>query len=176
MVYAATKRLQELGIRPIPVYHGDASITWLHKYIDAGHKLIGLSKRYFIGNRNGLRRYYDQVFNITEKYGVSCHGFACTGSEMWTYPWYSVDSTMIPKVSMGNLLYPTGNTLAKVFISERATTHQVDAALLEQIKKHGFSLKELSTNRTRRVSFNSIMLHEFTEKRKSNPWNRKTLF
>lgn len=99
LVYKMTKRLMKQGLWPVPVYHGDSSIDWLKRYIDDGHKLVGLSKRFFLNDRRNLRRFYDQCFRVTEQNDVAVHGFACTGNEMWEYPWWSVDSKSLIQVS-----------------------------------------------------------------------------
>ena len=67
ITWSMTRKLQQLGIRPVPVYHGDASIDWVKKYIDKGHRIICLSKRFFLNDRNGLHKFYDQVFQVTER-------------------------------------------------------------------------------------------------------------
>jgi hypothetical protein len=174
VVYQVTQRLQKLGIRPVPVYHGDASISWLRRYIDEGHKLIGISKRFFLNDGRGLRRYYDQVFNITEKCNVACHGFACTGADMWRYPWYSVDSTSFVKDN-GTILYETPKgDLQKVSICRTAASRQIDDALLEQVRDAGFAIDDLRSNRSKRLTFNAVAMQRFVLKKKGQKCQRKT--
>ena len=94
VIYQVLKDLQELGLRPVPVYHGDSSIDWFQRYIDEGHKLIGLgTMRTRRVSHREKRRFFDMCFNVAAKHGVALHGFAVTGQNMFRYPWYSVDST-----------------------------------------------------------------------------------
>lgn len=90
LIYETTKRLEKLiGYPPIPVYHGDDSLNWIKRYIDDGHKLIGIgidSKR--IKGREARHRYYSEIHELTEKYGISTHGFALTGQRMFDYSWH----------------------------------------------------------------------------------------
>lgn len=94
-IWEWTKRLsEEQNIWSVPVYHGDASINWVKRYIDEGHKLIGVGiQRIGKRSRTAVYRYYDAVFDLCEKHKVKCHGFAVTGDIMFAFPWYSVDST-----------------------------------------------------------------------------------
>lgn len=177
VTYKTTLRLQQMGIRPIPVYHGDSSISWLRKYIDLGFPLICLSKRFFLNDRSGLLRFYDQVFNLCEKHNVALHGLACTGREAWRYPWWSVDSTSLVKdAGMGQVSYwDDKNIIRKVPVS-RSDNGTVGSDLLERIRSCGLSLEELATKRTKRVFFNAVMLKQFLDSRKAKTWNQKTLF
>lgn len=93
-IYRVLHALRERGMKPLPVYHGDSSLDWIKRYADEGHQLIGLGKpTYFRSGGKSLRqRYYAQVFSLTEKLGMRCHGFAVSGSNLFFLPWYSVDS------------------------------------------------------------------------------------
>lgn len=177
ITWKMTKRLRELGLHPTPVYHGDSSISWLLRYIDAGYPLICLSKRFFLNDRQGLQRFYDQVFNICEKREVALHGLACTGREAWTLPWYSVDSTSLVKdAGMGVLSYWNSKGLQHKVPVSRESRGTVGEELLSYIKDCDLTLKELAEERTKRVLFNAIMLKRFLDSRKAKVWNKKTLF
>lgn len=94
IIYEDFKELESTGVRPIPVYHGDAPIDWVQRYIDEGHRIIGIGlDRLGKSNKFRLRQYYSHVLNYCEKRGVKCHGFAVTGDLMFEFPFYSVDST-----------------------------------------------------------------------------------
>ncbi len=180
IVWQVTRKLQKLGARPVPVYHGDQSISWFQKYIDEGHRLIGLSKRFFLNDlRSGLTRYYDQIFNLAEKQGVACHGFAATGSEAWRYPWYSIDSTsLVKEAGMGTIRFIDHRGLyRKVPISNNTISNgKVEEELFQLIQKRKFTLEQLREERTSRVLFNAISLQEFLQHRSRKLWTRKTLF
>lgn len=94
IIYKVLHRLRDLGLRPIPVYHGDSSLDWIRRYHDEGYKLIGLGKPgHFRGGGKWIRRrFYESVFDLTEKLGLRCHGFAVTGANLFHYPWHSLDS------------------------------------------------------------------------------------
>ncbi len=88
----ATKRIEARGLHPVPVFHLGSSITALRRLIDSGYSFIGLGG--MVPFRAAKARpFLDQVFNLTEKHGVRCHGFGIGGTIIVTYPWFSVDST-----------------------------------------------------------------------------------
>lgn len=88
LVYDVTKQMQQQGVRPIPAYHGDSSMDWLRRYVDEGHQLVGIGWSTATNGRVQRQRYYDQVFNFAGKHALALHGFACTGRDMFNYPWY----------------------------------------------------------------------------------------
>lgn len=94
IIYDVLQGLKRRGLNAIPCYHGDSSLDWIRRYADEGYRLIGLGKpTSFVAGGKWLRaRYYEGVFNLTEKLGVRCHGFAVTGSNLFHFPWHSVDS------------------------------------------------------------------------------------
>lgn len=89
LIRKMTDQLFELGIHPVPAYHGDASLDWLRRYIDEGHKIIGVgTSRAGKHNQTDIRRYYATVIDLCEKHKVKCHGFAITGDSMFQFPWF----------------------------------------------------------------------------------------
>jgi len=106
-VWRVTQKLErEYGLRPVPVYHGDASLDWFRKYADAGHKLICVGRIKALGSAE-LRRYYERVFELAEKLGgIKLHGLMATGANMYRFPWFSVDSaTWTHMAAKGRLMY-----------------------------------------------------------------------
>ena len=98
--------LYGLRIQPVPVYHGDRDISWLQRYIDDGHKLIGISTCNRTKGGKAKLYYYDSCFNLAAKHSIALHGFAQTGVEMFQYPWYSVDSSSWLKAAgYGRIVY-----------------------------------------------------------------------
>lgn len=178
VTFRMTQRLQKMGIRPTPVYHGDSSISWLMKYIDLGFPLICLSKRFFLNDRKGLLTFYDQVFNLTEKHGVALHGLACTGNEAWRYPWWSVDSTSLVKDAGNGILryWDSHGVHRGVSVSRNCGARSIGKELLDLMASCNMTPLELAEERTKRVLFNAIMLKRFLDSRKAKTWNRKTLF
>jgi len=114
VIYGVQKRLEKLGINPVPVFHGDEPIDWFKRYCEEGHKLIclGSVRR---SNKN-YRVYFDRVFNMAEKYGVLLHGLAITSlSLMFGFPWYSVDSATWAKVAAFGCVLTTSDTVNDTF-------------------------------------------------------------
>lgn len=123
-----TRKMTELlrkryKLDTIPVYHGDAGLDVIRRYAGEGVKKLCLSKRNFLKDRAKLPHYYDQCFNLAEKLGLKYHGLACTGPEMFSYPWDSVDSTSLIRTSFLGGLYmwsPGKKKLQTVQISNKA--------------------------------------------------------
>lgn len=105
---------EEHGLRPVPVIHFGTSRLYVDRYIEAGHKLIGLG-----GSAKGVTRgryiqWADAVWlgicpaENARMPLVRVHGFALTSwMLMARYPWWSVDSTTWCKVgAYGSILVP----------------------------------------------------------------------
>lgn len=126
-VWDVTKKLEALGVRPIPVFHNGAPMRWLERWIDAGYGLIGISigmPGQTAGGRMGQASFLDLLFNVSEKRGVKLHGFAVTGWCMFPYPWYSVDSSSwVLQAANGRILKPQrdGKGFHSISSSERTT-------------------------------------------------------
>jgi hypothetical protein len=84
-----------LGIKPVPVFHGDASIDWLKKYHDLGHTFIALgSTKSLRASNKHWAQYLDNVFNVGVKLGLTFHGLGMTQPWMMLgYDFASVDSS-----------------------------------------------------------------------------------
>jgi hypothetical protein len=106
---------KEYGLDPIPVIHRGEDLKWLHKYLDRGHKYIGIggiAKRGFTRSDSFLS-WGDRVFRTIcppPDYLpiIKTHGFAVTSIPMIRrYPWYSIDSVTWKKMSyFGQILVP----------------------------------------------------------------------
>lgn len=179
-----TEQLRKLGIAPTPVFHGDSSFDYLRRYIDEGYKLIGISRRYFRKDRTKLPMYYEQIFNITEKAGVACHGFAATGNFAWQYPWYSVDSTNLLMRSQGwGIIYyynPHRIRLELITVGNIRTGNSNSKDVLRFVEANGGDLKVLQNSYLERTAFNGKVFEQFlkvkTEANKGATCQRKTLF
>lgn len=110
--YKNQKRLEKKGLRPIPVCHFDPNknMTYLQRYIDEGHRLIGLGGMVIRGSQlKATEEWLTCCFNIARKYpDLKFHGFGITKYELLVkYPWYSVDSTTwIKRGAFGEILVP----------------------------------------------------------------------
>jgi hypothetical protein len=192
VIWEATKMLRDFGIRPVPVYHGDSSLDWLRRYIDAGHKLIGVgihrqgTKR----GRDGVRSYYDSIFDLTERQKVACHGFAVTGDYMFQYPWYSVDSTTwLKAAAFGKIIQivPDRHRVALVHVSNRfaastgyGTLDQFQGNVAKsvqfEIESFGFDFERVRNDLSYRASYNAFVFNKAIESRQFQgvwqPWQK----
>lgn len=169
-IYKMTKHLYALGIRPIPVYHGDMGTEWMQRYVDDGHTFIGigLNKTTTIPTGEHRRRFYDRCFDFSTKAGISLHGFMCTGSDMFAYPWYSCDSaSWIKTAGMGGILAfdqtHTGKVKARVqYLSRRGLPDYVKPLehVREQIAALGYTIEELQDSRYKRSIYNIKALQQ----------------
>lgn len=181
LIYEITADLNKRGIKPTVVYHGDAGIDWLKKYIDLGHKFICLSKRNFLLNKTGLLKFYDQAFNLGEKHNVRFHGLACgIGAEIWDYPWWSVDASTIARTAnLGGLLLLRPSTMRAHTLSIAANSpyaSKTGPEIMKYATEWGLSLSELQTDSYKRIFFNAKMVGEVQKLRKAKKWTNKSLF
>lgn len=122
VVWRVTKELEKRGLKPVPVYHGDQSMDWLKKYLDAGYKRIGISSLTWRRSKyRETRNYLDEVFRIAEPYKVKLHGFAVTSLSLtYAYPWWSVDSSSWSRTASYGAIYgldPERGALASIHVS-----------------------------------------------------------
>lgn len=152
-IYEDHKALEATGVCPIPVYHGDASMDWVQRYIDEGHRLIGVGlDRLGKSNKFRLRQYYSTVLDYCAKRGVQCHGFAVTGDLMYEFPFYSVDSTSwVKAAAYGKIIdwRADKHRVALIHVSNESRGKLLTTSL-SKIPKQGF--KELRT-RTEALGF-----------------------
>lgn len=183
VVWTVTKELEKRGLRPVPVYHGDQPTDWLKKYLDAGHKRIGISsltrRR---ANYGETRRYLENVFRTVEPYKVKLHGFAVTSlSLMYAFPWDSVDSSSWSRTASYGAIYtldPDRGTMAAIHVSKtgglqsgtRSITELSGGALKsvkEHIERKGWDFDLLRRSLQYRFIFNAAVfthLNEYKEK------------
>jgi hypothetical protein len=89
--------LKKAGLEPIPIFHQGESFTWLERYLNDKEPYIGISP-YLRSSKAAVRRWLEKCFlYVTNKDGlpiVKTHGFGMTTAEfLFSFPWYSVDST-----------------------------------------------------------------------------------
>jgi len=170
-VYRVLGLLRKRGVNTIPVFHGDASLDWIKRYADDGHKLIGLGKpvAHSRGGKYLRQRFYGQVFELTERLGLKCHGFAVSGSNSFHYPWHSLDSTswLYASVRGAILYYEPTRRLMKIYHVSReslaapkkseAIEHlnpSVLAALKERLEAQGVEFAQLQQSSFWRCVYN----------------------
>lgn len=105
--------LEKKGLNPVPVVHYKTSLRWLQKYIDSGHKLIGLGGLVGSTSQDHCKGWIDRCFDLVcdNRDRLPCvklHGFGVTSFFlMLNYPWWSTDSTSWTKMgAFGNVLVP----------------------------------------------------------------------
>lgn len=99
ITYEVQKYLEdEHGLWPVPVIHYGTDLKWITKYLDEGHKYIGLGGLGQEVTKQEYRAWGDKVYKMlcpSPDYlpCVRTHGFAITAwNLLFRYPWYSVDS------------------------------------------------------------------------------------
>lgn len=171
-VYRVHQSLLAKGVKTLPVFHGDSSLDWIRRYHDQGHVLIGLGKpkSHLEGGKYLREHYYGRVFNLTEKLGMKCHGFAVSGSNAFHYPWHSLDSASWLLAAVKGLIMIYDMHLKKMRLihvsKETHVTHtkkkhslysfpaRVWEPLEMQMKLAGVSLDQISSSSFYRAIFN----------------------
>lgn len=182
-------KIEAMGIKPVPVFHGDSTVDWIKKYADKGHDLIAIASwRTLRNGREQFRRYMDAVFGVSEKLKIRIHGLAFTALyQLFEFPFWSVDSSSWSRVAGygGIMLFdPDKCRLSNINISDRATAgsenlHKLNPKAMESVKEHvtadGFDFETLRTDFVQRHIFNARAMHlmaQAAEKRhRTGNWN-----
>lgn len=147
VVWDITLRMKKMGLRPVPVYHGDQSLAWLKKYLDAGYQRIGISS--LTRRRSDYRQtrfYLDNVFRTVEGYKVKLHGFAVTSTALaYAYPWHSVDSSSWSRTASYGAIYALEPSLGKMTAQHVSLTGGLKASTKSSTSLSGDALKSLRT-------------------------------
>jgi hypothetical protein len=172
IVWEMQQTLEEMGIHPVPVYHGDQPIDWLKRYIDKGYKLICLGS--VRRNNKDVRYYYDQCFNAAKGSDVLFHALAVGSiSIMGMYDWYSVDNASWAKAAVyGSVLWMSDSS-KDIFSYLHLTPKRRQSAasiewkdlskskrqeVAEIIKEDGFNVKELIEDGSQRCLYNMYVM------------------
>ena len=95
--YENQKKMEDAGLKPIPVFHTGESIEWLQRYIDEGYTYICLGGMVpYSSDRKKLITWISKCFNTAAESGkpIKFHGFGMTSFDlMKAYPWASCDSS-----------------------------------------------------------------------------------
>lgn len=180
VVWKITKELEARGLKPVPVYHGDSSLDWIKKYLDAGYTRIGCSPLLGVrSSHKNLRFYLDNLFRTVEPYKVKLHGFAMTSmSTMFAYPWYSVDSSSWSRTSSYGCVYVVDvgkNTMGTVHVSMVSASNknsysnlakESQQSIRDQIEKRGFDFDLLRTSVTYRHIYNGWLFSHLDQFKK----------
>lgn len=179
VVWDMQQYLEGRGLRPMPIYHGAGDIAGLERFIDAGHKYIGISGQEERKNAKRLMFYYDAVFNLAAKRGVYFHGFGVTSpSQLFRYPWYSVDSSTWARwAGYGKIALPDVefNILSEQRVTEYASYGRDNRlprlrrdsttmdSVREVVAKFGFDLDTLATDLEERLVYNAYIFSHLAE-------------
>ena len=181
--YKRHVQLEKMGIRPVPVLHGDDSVReYMEQYHARGYDYIAVSSPPGLGrtSMNRKRQYLDTVFNVAERLGVRVHGLAFTSPwAMITYPWYSVDSSGWSRsASLGCISRFDESTerMSVVHVSDRSSDKQVQnpaimKAVRTHVEKEGYNWKELQTDYVIRHLFNAremLKLAAYADSKRKN--------
>jgi len=110
--------------------------------------------------------------------GVKFHGLATTGNRMLSrVDWYSVDSSgWLMVAAMGNILFPIGDRLQPLSLSDTAPTAKQDAKhlstmperpwIIDQIRRRGYHEDSLAKDYAARICWNIDMWN-------SPPWRKE---
>jgi hypothetical protein len=123
------------GLTPVPVIHFTLGMEWLHRYVDAGYKMIGLGG--LVGQQTKARDWIERCFTAvcpppSCMPRVRLHGFGVTSYElMIRFPWYSVDSTSWTKKAAYGYLVVPHRRAGKFVYNEQPYTITVSDDMLE---------------------------------------------
>ena len=181
-IYDRHCKIEAMGIKPVPVFHGDDSADiYVKKYADLGHKLMCLGSAHALRTgQKSIRHYFASCFEAGAKYGMQFHGLAVTSPwGMLEFDWYSVDSSSWSRVAGygGIQLFDSvKNRMTTYHISERATSGNTDAKMndrtqglvREHVKALGYDYDMMKQPDgedafVERHKFNSRTMWELTE-------------
>lgn len=168
-IFRVTDQLFQLGIQPVPVYHGDQTIDWFQRYIDKGHRLVAIALGPDKKQRQIRIRFLDAVFNVAAKHNVSLHGLAVTSMwGMFRWPWVSVDSASCMKNAVYGKIFFLDHDRRRqtdIHVSHKYATSVafgsfdalqkiVKEQIIETVKADGFDFEELRRDSYYRLAFN----------------------
>lgn len=176
--FARHKRLLKMGVRPTPVFHGDATVDYVRRYKEElGHDFIGLGglyRRAFtvssaapVMNYSTVK-YLESMFNAGERYGVKFHGLAITSaSTLCKWPFYSCDSsTWSRQAGYGIIMRfdPVRHRISYVHVSTRTVKNlnvsyksnlNAVAGLKKEIEAEGYDFEALQSDHVARHLYNA---------------------
>jgi hypothetical protein len=82
--------MKEAGLDPMPVYHLGDPYEVLERYLPYEPNVIGIGGVLIIKSRVIRKNLIEDLF---EKYPYSYHGFGIVDQNLYTNPWYSVDTS-----------------------------------------------------------------------------------
>ena len=134
------QRLQDAGLRPIPVVHYGTDVRWLDEVLAKNYDYIGLGglgQGITVGNYMAWADVaWQRICPASNDYRPLCkvHGFAMTSYALLTrYPWYSVDSASCIKLAAYGGIYVPRKYKGKFAVYREVNGCRVfDLPLLQQ--------------------------------------------
>ena len=149
LTYQRQKEMEDLGLKPLPVFHTGEPTSWLEKYIDEGYDYICLGGMVpYSKDKKKLIKWMSLCFDIAKASGreIKYHGFGMTNWDlMRAYPWESVDSSSwCSGFRYGSvpLFDPRTGTFTTVQLRDLKKSYKYARVLRE----YGFSPNDLAMN------------------------------
>ena len=173
--YQNQKRMEKLGVTPLPCFHFNEDIRYLKYYID-NYEYITLGGM-VAQTTQALLPWLDEIWGkyLTDAHGrpkVKVHGFGLTTPIlMRRYPWYSVDSSSWVQIARvgGMLLLPEAKVLN---VSSQSPNRRVEGqhittlnepqrlAVLEKLQKCGVDTDRMQETYLSRWTYNMWAFNE----------------
>lgn len=190
--------LEELSLRPMPVFHQGEQFKWLKRMIDHGCSYVGISPA---NDRttDQKREWLDQVYDlICDEEGwpvVKTHGFGVTSIPLlFRYPWFSADSTswkmfgiyghiLVPQIVSGEYVYDRSPNIVTVSSKQKRALEEGDHFLsyteaeqdvvLKYIQFRGLTFHGVHHDQKQRDRINAAFFHDVTLNYTPRPFVRR---
>lgn len=177
VIYEMQREFLKHALEPMPVYHGADPLEWLKKHKDMGHNYICIGGGRLHPGKEGLRYYFDNIFNYGAKYGIEYHGLAFTNMDgILSWPFKSVDSsTWSRTAAYGMILIPDvrRRKFLNLHVSSRFAGPAVHShhdmskkqkeSLRELIAFHDFDLDAMADSEVERHDWNGYMMSHLSK-------------
>ena len=169
-IFKCHKAIEAMGIKPVPVFHGDDSLDYIRRYHDElGHKLIAIGTCNGVpSNSKRLRQYLYGVFNLTAKLGMDAHGLALTSPhQMLDWNFWSVDSSSWSRAAGYGTIFQFNESTSRMsafHISDRTASGNGEELKLNPklmlrmkaaVEAEGYDFEQLRTDFVTRHIWNS---------------------
>lgn len=175
------KKMEEVGIKPLPVFHLEDDLKYLHKCLD--YEYFALGGIAGAGSSEKRRMYFldmcwDIICDKSGKPKSKVHGFGLASPTLlFRYPWYSFDSsswvsygrygiTILPVRKNGQFKYNCPPV--KIFVTERSTRKGIDGQHFDTLSEmeqdifveyiHSKNVP-FGTSELKKVSNNYVLTH-----------------
>ena len=131
------KRLEDMGLRPLPVFHTGESWSYLEHYIE-NYNYIALGGMVpYLKDHKRLMPWLIRAFKMAQDRSVF-HGFGCTNFNITrSLPWYSIDSSSwLSGARFGNI--PLFDLKAGKFISVTLRNYREIYRYANLIREHSY--------------------------------------